>query len=737
VIDGLEKLNLSGRPKLPLVRQSEAAECGLACLAMVAAYYGNKSSLHSLRLAYAVSQKGATLKSLIGVADRLHMTSRALRINLKSLRRLKTPCILHWNMNHFVVLKTAGRDHCLIHDPARGIRRLPYADVSTRFTGIALELSPSAKFTRRRRQPLLSLSDLLGRVSGLSRVLAQTLLLSLFVQLFVIAAPFYMQLVIDEVLPRFDTDLLQVLAAGFGLAMLFNEAAAALRAYVILYLSSTLGFQMVSNLFRHLLRLPLDWFGKRHVGDIVSRFSSTQAIRDLFAEGLVAAVVDGLMALGTLLMIFIYSPLLGAIVAGTALFYLALRLALYRPLRQRHEDRIVAAAREQSTFIESVRGIQSIKVFGHEAQRQSLWHTDYADVVNSGVRIGRLKIGFNAANGLLFGMENILLVYVAALLVVDTSLTIGMLFAIMAYKNQFLDKARSLVERAIEFRLLDLHLERIADIALAAPERGLDGPAAALPDRRNNRTAAGRIELRNISYRYASDDDWVLNDISLSVSAGEMISITGQSGTGKTTLLKLILALFEPERGKLLYDGVALDKLGYGSLRGKVGTVMQGDVLLAGSIADNVSFFDPEADFEKIRHCAELAAIHADIAAMPMGYNSLVGDLGTACSAGQQQRLLLARALYREPEVLLLDEGTANLDTATEGAIIRTLQQLKITRICVAHREAMILAADRIVLLHAGCLHEISRSALLEAGQPQRGELPAGSNRPAILATRS
>jgi ATP-binding cassette subfamily B protein RaxB len=734
---GTTPLKFSATRRLPVIRQTEAAECGLACLAMIGAYYGNETSLSGLRLKHAVSLKGATLKSLIGIADKLNLNSRPLRVDLKSLDRLRTPCMLHWNMNHFVVLKAARRDHCLIHDPARGERRLTYAEVSARFTGIALEITPGSEFTRRKQQRLLRLTDMLGDVSGLKRILAQALLLSLLVQLLVLAAPFYMQLVVDEVLTRFDTDLLLVLALGFGLLMLINEAATALRSHVILYLSSTLGFQMVSNLFRHLLRLPLAWFEKRHVGDIVSRFASTQAIRDLFAEGLVATFVDGCMALSTLLVIFVYSPLLGTVVAGAASLYLALRLGLYGPLRRRHEDRIVAAAREQSTFIESVRGIQSIKVFGHEAQRRSVWRNEYADVVNSNVRIGRLKIGFSAAHGILFGAENILLVYLGALLVVDTRLTIGMLFAIMAYKQQFLDKARMLVERAIEFRLLDLHLERIADIALAKPEHGFDGTSGALPVGRVDNTAAVHLELRDVSFRYAEDDAWVLDHASLSVGRGEMIAITGPSGSGKTTLLKLLLALLEPDQGKLFCDGVALGSYGYGNFRGKVGTVMQGDVLLAGSVENNIAFFDPEPDLAKVQHCAELASIHTDIAAMPMAYNSLVGDLGAAFSAGQQQRILLARALYRDPEILLLDEGTANLDAVTERKVIHILRNLPITRICVAHRESLILAADRIVYLQAGGLREITRANLLESAKRRRENLPAGNNRPANLTTRS
>lgn len=715
MIDALRLLNFSGTRRLPVIRQAEAAECGLACLAMIAGYFGYTTNLRTLRSAYSVSLKGSTLKSLMAVAGQLNMSCRPLQVELESLHQLRTPCILHWKMNHFVVLKAIRRHSYLVHDPAHGERRHTQAEVSAHFTGIALELSPTADFRRCDTRKTMRLTDMWEKVIGLKRVLAQTLILSLIVQLFVLVLPFYMQLVVDEVLASYDTSLLLVLALGFGLLMIINAAATALRAYVILYISNLLGFQMVSNLFRHLLRLPLNWFEKRHVGDILSRFASTRPIRDLFAEGLIAAVIDGLMAVSTLIVIFIYSRLLGVVVVTTALLYLMLRLALYKPLREKYEDQIVATAREQSVFIESVRGIQSIKIFGHEAERQSLWQNKYADFINSSVKVGRLEIGFNAANGLLFGIENTLIVYLGALLVLDASLTIGMLFAFMAYKRQFIDKASMLVERLIDFRLLDLHLERIADIGLAGPECSFENAGGAMAIVRGKNSDTGKLRIENVSFRYGTSDEWILQEASLVIDKGEMISIVGASGSGKSTLMKLVLGLFEPERGEVLFDGCALQKYGHAAYRSKIGTVMQDDSLFAGSIADNISFFDTEPDTEKLRRCAENACIHSDIAAMPMGYNSLVGDMGGSLSAGQRQRVLLARALYRDPEILILDEGTANLDSLTEAKIIRLLKQLAITRICVAHREAMIIASDRVIQLHNGTLRELNKQQIVAA----------------------
>ena len=705
-------LNFSGKRKLPVIRQAEAAECALACIAMIACYYGFKTNLNSLRMRHSVSLKGSTLQGLITMAELMGMSSRALRVELESVELLQTPCVLHWNMNHFVVLKSVTRGRYVIHDPALGEQRYTRDEISAKFTGIALELRPNSDFVRREDRKSMRLTDMFGKVTGLKRVLAQTLLLSVIVQLFVLAAPFYMQLVVDEVLTKFDTDLLAVLALGFGILLLIKEAASALRGYVILYISNMLGYQMVSNLFRHLLRLPLQWYEKRHIGDILSRFSSTRPIRDLFTEGLVSAFIDGLMAVSTLILIFVYSTVLGTVVLGVSGLYLVLRLTLYQPLRQRIEEQIAAAAHEQSVFIESVRGIQSIKIFGHEAERQSHWQNKYADVINSSVKVGKLKIGFNAANSLLFGTENIVVIYLGATLIVDGFLTVGMLFAFMAYKREFVEKTSMLVERLIEFRLLGLHLERVADIGLALPECSVQRGEPSVELAGNQSDRRGEIIVDHVSFRYGEGESRILNDVSLEIKPGEMISFVGSSGGGKSTLMKLLLGLFEPEAGVVKYAGAPLARFGHAEYRRKTGTVMQDDTLLAGSVADNIAFFDSDPDLQKVKHCAEAAMIHADIAAMPMGYNSLVGDMGGTLSAGQRQRVLLARALYREPEILLLDEGTANLDSATEASIVSMLENLEMTRICVAHREAMIMASDRIILLRDGTLHELDKNQM-------------------------
>ena len=695
----LKLLNFGAR-KLPIIRQNEMTECGLACLAMVAGFHGFKTDIAALRRRFPTSAAGVTLSAIMEMAARLGLTCRALKVPLEDIRKLQTPAVIHWDMNHFVVLKSAGAKSMVVHDPATGARRYARDAFSKHFTGVALELHPTKGFETGKERTKLRLHHLWTRIRGLKRTLVQALVLSAILQLFVLVSPFYLQLTVDEVLLKFDADLLFVLAFGFAALAVFNAIAELLRGYVLLYFGNMLNYQMVCNLFAHLISLPADFFEKRHIGDVVSRFGSVGPIRSLFTEGLVATVIDGVMAVATLVLMFVYSAALGSIALVALALYLILRVASYAPLRERSEDAIVSHAKEQSFFMETVRGILSIKLFGRESDRRRLWQNRFADAVNADVRVQKLGIWFSLGNSLIFGIEHVVLLYVAAKMTLGAEFTVGMIFAYMAYKRQFTDKALALVERLIEFRMLELHLSRIADIALAEPE------PATLPSSeiRGDVSLRGALCLEGVSYRYGEALPEIFGGVSVDIAVGETIAFVGSSGCGKTTLMKIMLGLFQPTAGRVLIDGRPLADIGVGEYRRHVGSVMQEDALFAGSIAENVAFFDSEIDMARVVHAATLACIHHEIVAKPMGYETLVGDMGSALSGGEKQRVLLARALYRQPKILFMDEGTSSLDVVTERGVNASIKSLGITRIIVAHRPETIRTADRVVELVDGKL---------------------------------
>jgi ATP-binding cassette subfamily B protein RaxB len=663
---------------------------------MIASYHGHRIDLNTLRRRYPVSLKGATLRALIQVANHLHLAGRPLRFELSHLRQLRLPAIVHWDMSHFVVLKAVTVGGIVVHDPALGEKRYSIDEASKHLTGVALELTPSAEFSAKNETARLPLWSFWGGIQGAGHALAQVFALSIVLEILVIAAPFYMQLVIDEVVAKGDVDLLVVLALGFGLLTAITVTSSTLRSLILLILQNTLHLQLASRLFHHLIRLPLTYFEKRHIGDILSRFTSIEPIRRLLAEGLITAVIDGLMAVATLVMIFIYSPPIGFVVVGAVVLYAILRLALFQELRRRSEDVIQARAHENSTFIETMRAIQSVKLFNREDEREGQWMNRYADFVNANVRMGRVAITFKTLNDAVFGVENVLTIYLAARLALSGDLTVGMIFALVSYKRNFTEKAALLIEKVIEFRVLDLHLERLGDIALTPLEPGHDRLLSYA------RPMEGRIELRNLCFRYAETEPFVLENVNLVVEAGQFVTIMGPSGGGKTTLVKIMLGLIEPTAGEILIDGIPMATIGARPYREHVAAVMQEDQLLSGSIADNICFFDSAFDQDRMVECARLAGVHDEIMAMPMTYNSLIGDMGSSLSGGQKQRVLLARALYRQPKILFLDEGTAHLDVENEKLINASLRQLRMTRISVAHRPEIMSGADKILRIGAG-----------------------------------
>jgi ATP-binding cassette, subfamily B, bacterial CvaB/MchF/RaxB len=691
-------LGFGHRSKLPLILQTEAAECALACLAMVASFHGQRCDLAELRGRFSLSLKGATMADLVRMAAQLGLASRALRAELEHLPQLQVPCILHWDFKHFVVLAEVRGDRALLHDPVAGRRWIKLAELSRHFTGVVLELRPGADFAPKASAPKLRWQQLLGRITGLKRSLAQILALALALELLVLLSPFFMQWVVDGVLVSADHDLLVTLGLGFGLLVLLQVGIGALRSWAVLQLSASLNLQWLSNVFTHLLRLPLAWFEKRHLGDILSRFNSVQQMQQTLTTSFIEAVLDGLMVLITLAMMWVYSPRLAGLALAAVLAYGLLRWAYFRPLRLASEEALVHEARQTSHFIESLRGAQAVKLFNAQADRSARFANLVVEHMNAQLGTRRLELGMGVANKLLFGLERVAIVWLGALLVLDRELSVGMLFAFLAYKEQFSLRISALIDKAVGLKMLGLQGERLADIVLTAPEP-LMNEAAALP--RPVETAAA-LELHKVSFRYADGEPEVITDCSLRIEPGESVAIVGPSGCGKTTLLKLMLGIHQPQAGEIRLGSLALSQIGLQDWRERIGTVMQDDQLFAGSITDNIAFFDPEADAAWVEECARLACVHEDIRAMPMGYESLIGDMGSSLSGGQRQRILLARALYKRPQFLFLDEATSALDVERERQVNASLRQLSLTRIVIAHRPETIAAAQRVITLHQG-----------------------------------
>jgi len=711
-VTGADKLHLFKWNKLPVILQAEAAECGLACLAMVAGFHGYQTSLTELRRKFIVSMKGVNLRSLSTAADMLGLSARGLRCDLEDLHQLKTPCILHWGLNHFVVLKKVSRKTITVHDPARGKRVMLLSEASKHFTGVALELTPTPDFAKKEDKERVRIMDMWSKMTGFIPVILQIIAITVILQVFAVLSPLVNQLVVDEAIAKGDLNFLKVIIMGFAMLLLVQTAIGVLRSYITMYFGTLLNFQMRSNMLRHVMRLEAEFFEKRHIGDIMSRMGSLGPVQNLFTSAFVTVLLDGIMAIATGVIMFMYSPMLAGVVCGIILLSFISRMATFPYVIRVTEEQIQKDADLQTVSLETIRGARAIKIFGREQERHAHWQNSYADSMNVGLRLQRFGIGSGAANGIVFGLLELGIYYLGAKLVIGGELTLGMFFAFQSYRGQFSGRINSLIGLYFQFRTVGLHLERLADIVYADQEKGIDAPLMV------GKKLTGLIETKNLRFRYGDNEPWILEDVNIAIKPGDRVALVGPSGGGKTTLLKVLIGLHNPNEGDVLYDRRSLGTVGVRAIRNQIGVVMQDDRLLSGSLYDNISFFDPEMDQKKVEDCARASFVHEDIMKMPMAYQSLVGDMGSILSGGQKQRVLLARALYNGPKILFLDEGTANLDVKTEEGILTLLSKLPITQITVAHRKAAIENCNRVFHVENGRVQEVVKPANIAEPPP-------------------
>lgn len=682
------------RRRVKPIRQAEAAECGLAALAMIANFWGHDFDLGSLRRRFGVSSRGIGLKTLMQTADELGFAPRPLKVGLDGLGAIQLPAILHWDMDHFVVLERVSKDRAYIVDPAQDGRWHDRESLSRHFTGVALELRPARDFAPEAERRPLRLSQLWSGAVGLRRSIAQAAILSLILQAHVLASPYLLQLAVDQALPSLDADLMTVLALGFGLFALINAFASLLRSYVLLSSGTALSFGIASNIARRLMRLPVDWFEKRSVGDVLSRFQSVMPIQRLLTESAAAALIDGALAALTLALMLAYSPLLTLIPLASVLLYGGFRWLTLAAERRAENERIISKGREQAAMIETLRGIVTLRLAGRETIRHAVWQNRLSEALGATYAHERIRVWQATASTLLWSIEIVAVTWLAVTMAIAGGFTVGMIFAFLAYRMQFASATKSLIDKSTEFRMLALHLDRLSDIALTDEDRGFSEPALA-------RDFRGEIELQGVAFAYGPHEPQVLNGVDLHIRPGEHVAITGPSGGGKTTLTKILLGLIDPSAGEVLIDGVPLARFGRRPYREHVAAVLQDDVLFAGTIADNIAGFEP-IDRDRLAEAMRAAAIAEDIDAMPMRHLTLVGDMGSSLSGGQMQRILLARALYRRPRLLVMDEGTAHLDAEHERRVNEAISAMGITRIVVAHRRETLAAAERVLVLDGG-----------------------------------
>lgn len=686
-----KRINFSLRRSVPVIIQSEATECGNACLSMICGYYGKDIDLFNFRQCYGSSSQGATLNTLSIVAQRASLKTRALSLELNEIKELRLPCVLHWSLNHFVVLVAIKGNRFVINDPAFGKRTVQKKELSENFSGIALEVWPNSDFKQEKQRSRLRLLDLMRNIVGLKSALSKIFMLSLVIEMVNLLLPMGTQLVTDHVITAHDDNLLIVICAGLMFFTIFKTWVSMIRAWVSLKLNTLTDVQWKTSFFDHLLSLPLAFFEKRHLGDIQSRFSSLDTIRSTFTNSIVTGIIDSIMTVGLLVMLSLYGGWLTWVVIGFTVCYAVMRLITYKFYRTISEELIVKRARSGSHFMETLYGIATIKSLNLKNRRSQHWLNTNIDVSNVSLKQTRFDMLFGGINTFINSTDQVVILWLGALMVMDNSMTIGMFMAFNAYRGQFAQRASSLIDLVMQLRMLSLHNERISEIVYSEPE--VESP----PRKFFEDNVGIELQVQNLAYQYDQLAKPVFSDVSIEVAAGESVALIGASGIGKTTLLKVMSGLLTPERGEIFIGGHDIKKIGVNNFRSSIACVLQEDRLFSGSIADNISGFDDESDQAMIIECAMKCNIHEEIMRMPMGYETIIGELGAGISGGQKQRLLIARALYQKPSILFMDEATSHLDANNEKMINASIEALNITRVIVAHRPSTIACADRII----------------------------------------
>jgi ATP-binding cassette, subfamily B, bacterial len=685
--------------RVPEMRQMTAVECGAACIAMILNYYGYAASITEVLDRCGVGRDGLTALEIVKSTRLYGLRVRAVSLDLEDFRFVTLPAIVHWEFNHFLIVERWSRKRIEVVDPALGRRTLTHAEFDEGFTGVAIMLEPGAQFEQRAPQKSLTPWSYMRSFLRMRAIIFQIMGTSLLLQMLGLAAPFLTEVIIDRILPGKDANLLMMLALGMLILILMQGVTAFLRSSLLIYLQTRIDTNMMLNFFEHMLSLPYRFFQLRLSGDLLARMNSNLAIRDLLTNQLISTLLDGGTVVTYFIILLFLSKLVAGIALGIGIVQAALLLLTSSSIRRLTQRDLEAQGKTQGYMNEVLSGIATIKAAGAEHRAFNRWENLFFNEMNVSLRLSYLSSVVGTIFGILNVLSPLLLLWIGSLQVIAGNMSIGTMLAVNTLAIQFLVPLGALATTGQELQVVRAHFSRLADVIGTQPEQ--DIVQAQVPH-----LLRGQVELKHVSFQYDLNAPLILQDINVKMYPGQKIALVGRTGSGKSTLGKLLVGLIIPTSGAIFFDGIPLEQLNYQEVRSQFGSVLQESFVFSGSVKENIALNNPTMNMERVIEAAQIAAIADDIDKMPMGYDTLVSEGGSAFSGGQRQRLSLARALANHPALLLLDEATSSLDVVTERIVEQNLKRLPCTQIIIAHRLSTIRNADVILVLDHGTIVE-------------------------------
>lgn len=683
--------------QVPYIEGSQQAECGLNCVCMLLHYYGKKVSMINLRKELEIGRDGSSLGQISDLLKKKGFDTQAYRVDINRINTMKMPAIIFWNNSHFVVLEKVKKEKFFIVDPQIGYRKLDFDEMQKGYSGTILTGMPNCDFKKEKRDKSFY-KVILPIVFNKVDLYVKIIVTSLITYSFSLIMPIFLQNIIDRV----NTDnknynyisIFTILAIISVLYLLFNIV----NQKCVMNLKIYTDRQLNTKSFEHVLKLPFKYFELRNKGDIVYNLNTVSSIREIFTNQLIQGCIDCGATIFILIYMFSQSPVLAFVALMLFLVNIVILFFSYPYLMENSKEVIAEQSKLQGVQIETIFSILGIKMMGMEDNIFSKWILKLESYMKKSIKKEKLNIYIQSVLSFLVYVSPIIILCIGIVILQKGRISLGVLVAFYTLSGSFFSMARSVFVTWTGFVNSRSLFERLADILLSEEESANEFGV--------KKVVEGNIELHNVSFRYTENSSYVLENINMTIEKGSKIAIVGKSGEGKTTLAKLLVGLYTPSEGSIKFDGVALDKWNLKELRQQMGIVPQEILLFNKSIYHNIMGENKKVDISDVKKACEIAQISKEIEAMPMGYETIVSEMGANLSGGQRQRIMLARAILNNPKVLILDEATSSLDNINEKKISTLFRNLKCTQILIAHRMSTIIDADIIYVMEKGKIVE-------------------------------